>query len=612
MHPLLKPRGKAFLIGNHAVVRGALEAGVGFTSSYPGTPASDIGDSFAELAKEAGIYFEWSTNEKVATEAAAAAALSGVRSLVSFKHFGWNVASDSIYPLAFIGVKAGMVIAMADDPGCWSSGQSEQDSRYLARVAHLPLLEPSDAVECRDMIKLAFELSEATKLPVILRMTTRVSHAGAIVKLSKLVKGRTTGSFSNDIKWNTMPPRLLQVHRELHEKMQKAAKLGRKLNFSVPGHGKFGIVTSGVSYRHVLEAMETLGTKVPVLKLGMTWPTPEDIITKFIRPLKTVLVVEELEPVLQLVVERLAKDVNPKLVVEGKNHLSRACELNPTIVTAAIAEHVGKRWAAPRSPPAVPTRPPVLCPGCPHRATFWAAKTAAPKGTVFGGDIGCYILGIYPPLETQDFIISMGAAQGFTHGIRKVSKQPAIAFIGDSTFFHAGIPGLINQVWNKSDPLVMALDNRTTAMTGHQPTPGIGITAMGEQTKALKIEDIATACGVDNVNTVNCFDVAATQAAIKGTMAKPGTKLLVTKGECRLLFMRRMRKQGVKVPTWQINQSKCTKCGVCVFKFGCPAIHYTGSANNWKKGKFWIEQDFCWGCSVCAQVCPSKAIEVKK
>jgi len=612
MHTLLKPSGKALLIGNHAIVRGALESGIGFASTYPGTPSTEIGDAFAEVAKDAGIYFEYSTNEKVAVEVAAGAALSGVRSMVWFKHFGWNVASDSIYPLAYTGVKAGMVIVVADDPGAWSSGQCEEDTRYLARVAHLPMLEPADAVECREMTKLAFEISEKVKLPVVIRTTTRVAHASAIVPLGPLVKGKTTGSYSNDIRWRTMPPQILGVHKEIHDQLLEVGKLASRLNFTVKGKGKLGIITSGVSYRHLLEAMDQLKLRLPILKLGITWPLPEEAIRKFIRPLKKVMVVEELEPVLQLAVERLAKEANPKLEVEGKDHISSIYETSPIMVEKALAEFLGRKWKDQRKTPEVPTRPPVLCPGCPHRSTFWCAKTASPPGTVFGGDIGCYIIGIHPPLETQDFVISMGAVQGFTHGIRKVSKQPTLAFLGDSTFFHAGIPGLINQVWNKSDPLVVVLDNRITAMTGHQPNPGTGLTGMGEPAKEIRIDDIAKACQVDTVRTVNCFNVAETKTAIKEMIEKPGTKLLVARGECRLRFMRRMKKEGTKVPTVQINQEKCKKCGICVFKFGCPAIHYTGDPKDHNKGKFWIEKDFCWGCIVCPQVCPFKAIEVEK
>lgn len=590
------------MLGNHAVVRGALESGVGFASTYPGTPASEVGDTFAQLAKEAGIYFEYSTNEKVATEAAAAAAAGGVRSIVSFKHFGFNVASDSIYPIAWFGVKAGMVIVVADDPDCHSSGQSEQDSRYLARIAHMPLLEPADAQECKDFTKIGFRLSEKIGTPVILRLVTRVSHSASPVKVGKILRPRLKGSFPKDKAWNNMPPKIIDRHARLHKSIRGALKESRNLNFIIKGKGKIGVISSGVSHLHLLEALGILKLKLPILKLGLVWPLDEKIISNFIKDLKAVFVAEEIEDVIAKDIKEIAKDTNPKLRVISRS--SKAGETGPTEFAKEIGKLTGKSFRTRTKIPKVPKRPPVLCPGCPHRATFWAAKTTVPNA-VFGGDIGCYIIGIYPPMETQHFIISMGADQGFCHGISKTTNQKVIAFIGDSTFFHAGIPGLINSVYNKSNYLTIALDNRTTAMTGQQPHPGTGITGMGEETKALKIEDIARACGVDHIRVVNPFNVKETKSAIKELMGKSGTKLLVAKGECRLKFMRRARREGIKVPVFQINQDKCKKCGVCLLEFGCPAIYK-------EKGNYYIDEEFCWGCGVCAQVCPYKAITVKK
>ncbi len=611
MHALLKPSGKALLLGNHAVVRGALEAGVGLAASYPGTPVSEIGDSFAELAKEAGIYFEWSVNEKLAVEVAAAAAMSGVRSMVSFKHFGWNVASDSIYPLAYLAPKAGMVIVFADDPGCWSSGQSEQDSRFFARIAHMPMLEPATPTECKEFTKTAFELSEKFHLPVIIRLTTRVSHATGIVKLEKIEKGKTRGEFKVN-KMATMPPVLLARHRQLHDDLAKIREWAEhsNLNSVTPGKGKIGVIASGVAAEYTKDAAEQLKIKLPILKLGVTWPLPRKLIEKFIKRFSTVFVSEEIEPILEKDIDRFARSVNPKLKILGRDIIPPVCELEPGLLVDRLAKLTGKKAPKLRRVDAVPCRQAVLCPGCPHRATFWAVKNAVP-GAVYGGDIGCYILGIFKPLETQDFVISMGAAQGICHGVRKVTDQKAVSFIGDSTFFHAGMPGIANAVWNKSDSLVVVLDNRITAMTGHQPNPSLNWTAMGEPTKALEIDKVASALGVDNVKTVNCFNVAETLAAAKEMAEKPGMKVLISKGECRLLYMRRARKEGKKVPVWRIDPKKCTRCGICLGKFGCPAIHYDGP-KNWKRGRFYIDPDFCWGCSVCAQVCPAKAIEVSR
>lgn len=617
MHRVLEAEGKrVILLGNEAIVRGALESGVGFVSQYPGTPSSEIGDTFSDVAKDAGIYFEWSTNEKVAVEAAAGAAFSGVRSLVAFKHFGFNVASDSIYPLAYYTVRAGMVIINADDPGCWSSGQSEQDNRLYARIAHLPMLEPADHVECRDFTKLAFEISEKFKIPVIVRTTTRVAHASGIVQLGKIVKGPTKGQFVKGNKWRTMPPEMLRIHTELHGKLDQIKSWieNKNLDFSVneKSSKELGVVTSGVSYCYVMEALEKLNIKLPVLKIGMSWPLQDKKIKDFIKDLACVLVVEELEPILEQEVQRIAKEANPKLIIKGKDCLPLACEIKPETVVCAIAKSLGREKELLVAQAAslkklvtlkIPPRPPTLCPGCPHRATFYAAKMAAGENAVFSGDIGCYILGVYPPLETSDLIFSMGAGEGIAHGVKKVSDQKVIAFIGDSTFFHAGIPALINMTYNKSNPLVIALDNRWTAMTGHQPHPGMGVTGMGEPTKELKIDEIAKACGIENISGVNCFSVKETTDKIKEFLTKQTASLIVAHGECRLQFMRKARKQGIKIPVFEIDTKKCNKCTICVYKFGCPAIHH-----DLEKDLYYIDPDMCWGCGVCPQICPARAI----
>jgi indolepyruvate ferredoxin oxidoreductase alpha subunit len=605
---------KVILLGNEAIVRGALESGIGFASTYPGTPASEIGDTFAEIAKQAGIYFEYSTNEKVALEAAGGAALCGIKSLVSFKHFGLNVASDSLMPLAYVGT-SGFVVVVADDPNCWSSAQSEQDSRWYARLAHIPMLEPSDPQECKDFTKLAFQISEKFKLPVMIRTTTRVSHARGAVKLGKIVKGKTKGKFIKDLKrFFNLSPGILKLHEDLLKKMDDIQKLNEKLkvNFVVNDKVKsdFGIVTSGVSFNYVIEALDDLKIKLPVLKLSLTYPLPEKKIKNFIKKFKTLLVVEELDDIVEKEIKALAKDVNPKLKIFGKNLLPKVGEFTEEIVASAISKITGKKLSIKLKENLekyekikIARRFALMCPGCPHRATFYAAKKAA-KDAIFAGDIGCYILGIYPPLETQDFLFSMGASEGVVHGIKKVSDQKAIAFIGDSTFFHAGIPGLINIVYNKSNPLVIVLDNRITAMTGHQPHPGVGITGMGEQTKEIAIDEIAKACKVENVKVVDPFNLKEMIETIKEFLDKKETSLIVARRECQLLAVRRKKREGIKIPVFEIDQSKCTKCGICLYEFACPAIM--------KNKNFYIDETICTGCAVCVQVCPSNAIKVKK
>ena len=620
-HRVIELKGKkVILLGNEAIVRGALEAGVGYASSYPGTPSSEIPDTFFAIhksLKERGIYFEYGTNEKCSTESAAGAAFSGVRSITSMKHFGMNVATDSVFPLPYHGVKAGMVIIVADDPGCWSSGQSEQDSRWFPRIGHMPMLEPSDPQECKDFTKFAFILSEMFKVPVFVRMTTRVSHVSGIVKLDKLPKPKTKGVFSPEDKWNTLPPTLMRKHTELHKLLGKIRKYVEKTKINQVvnknAKGKIGIIANGVVFHYVMEALKSLKLKVPVFKLGLAWPFPDNQVKSFIKGFDKVLIAEELEPILENEIARLAKDVNPKLRIFGKKLMSHSGEYNTELVEHALRTVVGKKPSKKPSTACEKTidkiaikRPATFCPGCPHRSTFYAAKTVSPPGTVFGGDIGCYIIGIFKPMETQDFIISMGAGSGVSHGISQASDQKVIAFAGDSTFFHGAMPQIVNMVFNKSNPLVMVLDNRITAMTGHQPNPSTGINGLGDVSKVLKIEDIAKAFSIKDVAVVNSFNFAACKAKVKEFIDKENVSLIVSRGECRLKFMREARHKGIKVPVFDIDKNKCIKCGICLYKFGCPAIQREGLDGN-----FYINPDLCWGCSVCAQVCPSKAIKVK-
>jgi len=603
MSDVLSKGEKAFLLGNEAIARGAVEAGVAVATTYPGTPASEIGDTFAEVAKQAGIYFEYSTNEKVAVEVAAGASLSGLRSIVSFKSFGINVASDSIFPLAYTGVKAGMLIVVADDPNCWSSAQSEQDSRLFARIAHLPMLEPSDPQEAKDLTKLAFEISEKFGIPVILRTTTRVSHMRSSVKLEEIKKIEKKGEFVKDIAFKNYPPQVIKTHANLHEKLEKIEEFNEKskINFILNKNfkSKIGAITSGVSFNYLIESLEELNLKIPVLKISMTHPLPKKLIAKFIKNLKEVLVVEELEPILEEEVKKIAKEANPKLKVHGKNLLPFSGEFKPEIVIQALAKltkkKIPKEMESKFEIEKIEKRFPQLCPGCPHRASFWAIKQAVGSDKVFGGDIGCYMLGIFPPISQQDFFLSMGASMSVSQGIERATKQKPVVFIGDSTFFHAGIPGLINAVHNKSNLLVVVLDNRTTAMTGHQPHPGVALTGMGEETKALAVEEIAKACGVENVKVVNAFNLEEFIKTAKELYSMQGVGVIVAKGDCRLQTVRSMARKGLKIPKFDFVEQPNLEKAKDIENFGCPAIRK-------KDGKFYIEKNLCWGCGVCAQV----------
>jgi indolepyruvate ferredoxin oxidoreductase alpha subunit len=592
---------KILLLGNEAIARGALEAGVKVAATYPGTPASEIGDTFAEIAKEGGIYFEYSTNEKVAVETAAGAALSGLRSIVSFKHFGLNVASDSIFPLAYLGVKAGMVIVVADDPNCWSSAQSEQDSRLFARIAHLPMLEPSDAQEAKDLTKKAFELSENFGIPVFIRTTTRIAHMRETVNLGKIERIERKAKFEKDIKYRNFPPKILEVHEQLHKNLKKIEKEGEKMCFVLNKKvkSKFGIIVSGVSSNYVLESLEELNLKIPVLKISMTYPLPEKTIGKFISNLREVLVVEELEPIVEEEIRKIAKDFNPKLKIHGKDLLPIAGEYKPEIVLKAIARFAKRRIPKELNEEKfdaskVEKRLMQLCAGCPHRTSFWSVKKALGSDRITAGDIGCYMIGVHPPNNILDFVSCMGASIGISHGISKTGEKP-IAFIGDSTFFHAGIPGLINAVYNKGNLLLIILDNKTTAMTGHQPHPGVGLTGMSEETKSLAIEDIAKACGVEDVRVVNAYNIEEFVTAIKDLYSLPGVGVIVAKGECRLQTVRKLARSGARIPKFEFFEQPDEERAKELEAFGCPAIRKRGEI-------FYIDKNLCWGCGACTQI----------
>ena len=549
---------KEILLGNEAIVKAALASGVSFVSGYPGCPSAEIGDEFGKIAKENGIYAEWSTNEKVALEAAIGASFSGLKSLVNMKSFGINVCSDSLFPLAYTGTKASMVIVVADDPSCWSSAQTEQNSRAYAYLSHIPMLEPADPQECYDFTKLAFEISEKFNTPVILRTTTRVNHQKMPVIINPNDKIQISdqvqnpnfkfGNFAkNPHQFCTMPPRVLEMKAELLEKTEKIRAFAERSSINPirkpsasNGASKFGIITSGVAHLHALEALDEMGLKVPVFKLGFFYPLPENKITKFIKGLKKVLVVEELDGYLEKEIKAITKDTNPKLEIFGKGALSEIGELDSAKIGLAIAKITGKKFKVSNASLSIknpPRRYPKLCQGCPHLYTIAAIKRIAPDA-IFGGDIGCYMIAGYPPHNTQDFEFSMGAGLGISHGVSKSTNQKVITLMGDGTFFHAGIPALINTVYNKSNPLLIVLDNRITAMTGHQVNPGMGKNLMGESAEELKIEEIVRACGVKNIKVLNPSNIKELDATIKEYLEKDEVSVIVCKLICALLAKR--------------------------------------------------------------------------
>ena len=615
MHELLTDEvgSRRLLLGNEAIVRGALEAGVAFATTYPGTPSSEIGDTFYRISEETDLYFEYSVNEKVALETAAAAAVSGVRAMCSMKHVGVNVAADALVSLAYVGVKGGMVVVSADDPSLHSS-QNEQDNRYYARLAGIPLLEPADAREAYAMTRFAFELSEAYRIPVLLRTTTRVNHSRGVVKLGPFQPRRPPGTFEKDPFNLVLVP---MVGRKLHlGLLKKMEKLQGEANVSPfnkrSGAGTWGVVTSGVSANYVLDGAQELGIgdQVQILKLGMTYPFPDALMGDFLEGVDRVLVVEELEPFLEERLKVVAQERRLGVEIAGKGLLPRAFEFDPGQVRSAMASFFRLEYQPARveAGPELPPRPPNLCAGCPHRATYYAVKQAIGDQALFPTDIGCYTLGLLPPLQMADFVICMGSSVSSAGGFSKGQDKPVVAFIGDSTFFHSGIPGLINAVQNRHNFTLVILDNGTTAMTGHQPHPGVELTPKGRQAPRVSLEALVRGCGVERVVTVQPLQVKRTVERVKEVVTDerdPGVKVIISRAPCPL-FERRLTGKEQKV-VFQVCED-CDMCRRCLNELGCPAFRYREDVAS--GASITIDEMLCSGCAVCSQIC--HAVKAKK
>jgi indolepyruvate ferredoxin oxidoreductase alpha subunit len=587
---------KVFMSGNEAAARGAYEAGVHFGAAYPGTPSTEV---LENLAKYEGVKAQWTVNEKVALEESIGAAIAGARALATMKHVGMNVAADPLFTSSYIGIKGGLVIINADDPGMHSS-QNEQDNRHYARAAKLPMLEPSDSQETKEFVRLAFDLSEKYDTPVLVRMTTRVSHSKGIVKLAERAE-RPVEGFTRDIpKYVMLPGYARGRHVIVEERMKQLLALSNEseLNQITSRNRSFGIISSGVAYQYALEA----APEASYLKLGIVNPLPLDKIREFAANVDRVIVVEELDPIIEEQVRALGIEVVGKEALR----LPLCGEFSPEMLWNALhaefPDIVRKRsevTVAAGTYKDLPPRPPVMCPGCSHRIVLHYLKKQ--KVTIMG-DIGCYTLGAQPPLNAMDSCLCMGASVGMAFGIEKVSgKGKTVAALGDSTFIHGGITGLVDIVYNKGATLVVILDNCTTAMTGRQEHPGTGKTLQGEPTHALDFEKLARAIGIRDAHTVNPTDFSLLEQTIKQCLQNDEPSVIVAKRPCVLIPGQK------KLPAYQIVEENCNQCGACI-RLGCPAIIQLGQN---KEKTFFIDSFFCQGCGLCECVCKFDAIGVR-
>ena len=591
-----------FLMGNEAIALGALDAGVGFVSGYPGTPSTEVLETVAKH-NDGSVYVEWSVNEKSAMEAAAGAAYAGARAMVTMKQVGLNVASDPLMSLAYVGVKGGLVVLVADDPGPISS-QTEQDTRTFAMFSKLPVFDPSSPEEAYAMVSQAFELSEKYGTPVILRSTTRVCHGCATVNVQERHEPKKAEGFVKDTqRWVIFPRTSFQNHQKIEARNPVIGKEFCSSPFNAALHagtGRKGTATHGINYAYTTEALELLSAEAPLLKIGTPFPFPEDMGVEFLQSVDEVLCVEELDPVIERALVFLCGKYHLPTKIYGKltGHIASAGENTVESVEKALADYLGVSLPAAAhlpSPPQMPVRPPVLCAGCPHRASFFAVKEAM-KGrkAVFSGDIGCYTLGNAMPLDMTDTCLCMGAGVTMAQGLHKIEPDAVnFAFIGDSTFFHTGIPGVINAVYNEHDIVVVVLDNSTTAMTGHQPHPGTGKTMMGEISEKISIERVLEALGVKSVQVVNPLDLGAAKLAVTRAAQEKGVSAIIFRSPC-IAVVKPARPLVV-------DAEKCVGCKICINKLGCPALVMEG-------GKAKVEPGLCTGCTLCSQVCPKKAI----
>ena len=573
---------KKLLLGNAAVARGAYEAGCNLVASYPGTPSTEITE---EIVKFEEIYAEWSPNEKVACEVAVGASIGGGRAMTCMKHVGLNVMADPVFTASYTGVNGGLVLCVADDPGMHSS-QNEQDSRHYAEASKVLMLEPSDSQECKDYTKLAFELSEKYDTPVFVRLSTRVSHSQSLVELCERQEVELKPYEKNIPKFVMMPAMAVKRHYVVEDRILalKEYAEGDDINIIEDNGSKIGVITAGVTHMY---AKEALGDKVNYLKLGMVYPLPEKKIKDFAAKCDKVYVIEELDPVIENHCKAIGVDV------EGKNLFTLIGEYTPNMIKKAVLDEDAPAKAT--IDEQIPVRPPVMCAGCPHRGTFYVLKKL---GLVVLGDIGCYTLGAVAPLQAVDTTICMGASVSAAMGMAKVRgaefNKKLVSVIGDSTFMHSGITGLVDIVYNKGNNTVIILDNSITGMTGHQDNPTTGYTIRGEETKQVNLISLCKAVGIEHVVVADPFDLKNFEKVVKEEVNREEPSVIIAQRPCALL-------KKVKYTGHCTITDKCKKCKMCM-KLGCPAISDDGN------GGVKIDLNQCNGCGLCVNVCPFDAI----
>jgi indolepyruvate ferredoxin oxidoreductase, alpha subunit len=612
------PGKSMFMLGNEAIARGAIEAGVQVYAAYPGTPSSEISETLINLSKQLGYYAEWSVNEQVAFEVAFGASMANVRAMTSMKHVGLNVAHDPLMSATYMGARGGFVMVDADDPSQWSS-QNEQDNRFIAEQAYIPILEPSSPQEAKDMTVDAFKWSEEFGQIFMLRSVTRISHARGDVKLGTINKEKRKGDYgpANRDRFICMPAWSRKNRVIMIDRLNKIRAATEKIvynNIKLVKGAKLGIIASGIAYGYAVEALRWLGIedKVAVLKIGTPYPLPENMVKQFCSSVPEVVIIEELEPFVENHTAIICQKAEIKVKIHGKDVIPTVGELSIRKAAEGIAKLLGLKPAADfatidkrleEANAILPQRPPTLCAGCPHRASFHAINLAVKKTKkdlgerVLAGDIGCYSLGAYAPLNSYDTSTCMGGGFGVALGLAHGQTNPVVGHVGDSTFFHSGIPPLINAVFNKTKVTLVILDNSATSMTGFQPNPS----APAGNEPGLKIEEVVKACGVKQLEVVDCFDLKATTDAVERAIRYEGPAVVIARGICAILGARNKKQAGVKTKPYAVNQETCTKCKVCINQLGCPAIVI-------ENGNVVIDSSQCDGCGLCAQVCPTKSI----